>query len=610
MSNDFLNSYKKKAEEEFGGESPMQTPPVAPKASTPPPTQGGSAPTPPPAPKLQGQQPQVLPVVAPQNSMSFEQSSTFKKPSSSGPPSRFTKGNDKKFPLKYIIVGVVAVATIIIIIVLLSRGIAVPSMVGWTQSDAELWGRENEVLLRVTEEYIDNIPAGEIISQTPPEGQEVAGGDFIELVVSLGPDPDVEVLIPDIMNMTIDEVEEWAEQNLMTAVRIVTEESETVEVGKVIEFSVNDNTVLGDTINRDTPFYVVFSKGKGEGEAVEVPNFLTMSTEEADKFGLDNDIVLIKKEVFHDTIAEGQIISQSVKADETVHTGDTIELEISKGKEIIVPNFFQYDEERAAAEATRLGIKTIVVERYGASDEGDLMSQSIPGGTLYDGESIVELVYSLGNSFVLPSFVGKTEPDIREWITPKNDLGAAITLNTTFTASEEPPGTVLSQDKIDYTISYTGGFSIVVSSGPVIYVPNFVSTPTTREMAITMCDALGIVAVFVEESNSSVAPGMIWSQSAGAGTEIKQGANITLKYNPMGNITLPDFTDTTLWGTQAKIESSVYASQLIIVFTTVTDDTKDAGTVTAQSHTAGTTLPPGTTVTITVTMKTPTTPTP
>ncbi len=628
MGNDFLDNYKKKADSEFGGAS--SAPSAQPSMPTPTPTPA-PAPTPVSPQSRPMTQPaqntasstekpqQVLPVVpeaSQEKALNFEQQSSFKKPAYSHTtyPNSGGGGKQKKFPLKYIIIAAVAVVAVIILVLLLGGGTAVPSMVGWTDTDAELWGRENEITIRITEEYFDNIPAGEVVEQTPPEGQELSSGDFIELIISLGPDPEVEVMIPDIMNMTMDEVEDWAEQNYMTAVRIVTEDSETVEIGKVIEFSVNDNTVLGDTIKRNTPFYVVFSRGAGEGEAVKVPNFLTMSLTEAEKFASDNEIILVVKEIFHDTITKGQIISQSVKAEESVYEGDTIELEVSSGKEIIVPNFFLYDEDRGAAEALKLGITLHTDSRYGSTAEGKLLSQSIAAGTLYETGDVVELVYSLGNSIVIPSFVGKNESEIRTWIDPYNEKGASLSVRTTYTSSDKAPGTVLSQDKIDYTIGYTDYFSIVVSKGPVIYAPSFVAPIgssyadiITREKAIALCNTAGIVPVFVEEYSAGRQAGEVWYQSVAAGSEIQQGASITLKYNPMVNLTVPDFlTDTTL-NTRTLIEGSNWVSTMSVIFVEQID-AATPGTVLAQSLPAGSSVAPGTEITITVAIAAPASP--
>ena len=95
--------------------------------------------------------------------------------------------------------------------------------------------------------------------------------------------------------------------------------------------------------------------------------------------------------------------------------------------------------------------------------------------------------------------------------------------------------------------------NITVSSGKVVYVPDFVApagsgydAAITREKAIAMCEELNIVPIFVEEGKSGRLPGEIWSQSISAGQEINEGSTITLKYTPVNvQVTVPDFTNMT-----------------------------------------------------------------
>ncbi len=547
-----------------------------------------------------------------QTSMSFEQKSgfapvanTMQNTNTSNASNSTTRRRQNKLPLPYIIVGAIVLVLIVVLIIFLTRGTALPAMEGWSQSDVNLWANENEVLIQTEEVYSDEIPAGQIISQSPAEGETLENGEFVKIVVSLGPDLTVTVPVPDIMNMTMNEVETWAEENHMKTVRITTEASETIPSGQAIRFYVNDNTVLSDEIRRDTPFYVVFSKGAGEGEDVKVPNFLTMSLQEVNNFGAENKITIELIEEFSDTVVKGSIIRQSIKADEIVHSGDTIKIYVSKGKDIIVPNFAQYDKDEATIKATQIGVTVYITEKYVMGyEEGMLVSQSIAAGSHYDDEQVIELVYSLGDKVVVQSFVGKTEVDVRNWVTPLNEQGASIKVSTTYTSSDKVAGTVLSQDKIDYTIAVTDTINLVVSNGGIVYMPNFVSPQgtadidvITREKAIDMCAQLQLVPIFVEASGEGRVVGEIAAQNIAQGTELEQGSNITLTYytKAKSTFTVPNFVDKT----KAEIVGSIYETQFTILY----DDPNNvgsAGVITAQSVAVNTTAPQGTVITLTI----------
>ncbi len=523
----------------------------------------------------------------------------------------------RKIPWGYIIVGIIAIIAIIVFAVLLTRGTALPAMQGWKFSDAQLWASENNVLIRQEEQFSDEVADGVIISQSPAEGEAVSGGDFLNLVVSAGPDLDILVPVPDIMNMTKAEIEAWAEENKMTTVRIITEDSLTIPAGNVIEFTVNDATVLDTEIKRDTPLYVVISNGKGEASAVELPNFLTMSVDEAEKFGTDNNIIVQINEEFSDTIAQGQIISQNIKAEETIHQGDTVILIVSKGKEIRVPNFANLTKTEAEFEASKLGITISTDEKYMLGvDEDKLISQSIAAGTLYESGDYVELVYSLGETYVIQSMVGSNEVAIRDWYTPLQEKGINFTLNTTYTESDKAKGTILSQDKIDVTIKINETINFVVSSGPAIYAPDLVADASasypnivTREAALAACTALGIVPIIHEGYSSGREPGEVYQQSVAPGTKMQSGAVFEIWVQAGSpSVAVPDFVSAV---NEAGLSTLANANYFVVKYTSVTNDgTKTEGEFISQSISAGTIMPYGTEITIERYGAVPVTPTP
>ncbi len=472
-------------------------------------------------------------------SLNFEEQTGFAPPSNSG--GGFVQEKNK-LPWGYIIIGAIALIAIIIFAILLSRGTPLPAMAdeGWQINDAQLWASENDVLIRTEDQFSDTIAINTIISQSPAAGETVASGEFLQLIVSAGPDLSILVPVPDVMNMSISELETWAEQNLMTKVRITTEDSLTIPAGEVIEFTVNDNSVIDTQIRRDTPFYVVFSNGKGEGVSVTLPNFLTLSLEEAEKFGTDNNIIIKIEEEFSDTIAKGQIISQNIKAEQTIREGDTVTLTVSNGKEIRVPNFAALTKEEGSFEATQLGITITSTEKYMLGySKGTLISQSMAIGSLYESGDYVELVYSLGDTLIMNSMIGQSESAIRDWLLPLNENGAALTINITYTESDKSAGTILSHDHINETIQINDRINFIVSSGKVIYAPDLVadegaSYPNiiTREQAIATCTALNIVPVFKEQSAPNRDPGEVWQQGVAPGTRMSEGDTIELYVMP------------------------------------------------------------------------------
>jgi len=542
----------------------------------------------------------------------YEQKSEFKPPVRRddlppAPPSR------KKLILGLSIGAAIVIVAVVLLIVLLNLGTTMIDLTGWTQTDAELWARDKGVQLQVTEAYNDDYATGVVFSQAVATGDRIKKGDFIPVSVSKGHDLSITLSLPDIKSMTMNEVQKWADDNFMTKVRITTEFSDTVPSGSVISFTVNDDRVTGDVVRRDSPVYVVVSKGPEDEAALQVtiPDFKTMSIGDCYAFANENGLVLIVTEEYDDYASAGTILSQSVKAQEKVARGSEITLVVSLGKKIIVPDFSDYTKEGAAAKAAELGISATVTECYSGSSAGRFISQSIAAGSVYEAGDILELSYSLGNKVVVGSYVGQTLDAIQSWAKGLNEQGASIKVSVTETTSSAPAGTVIYQSPANKEISYKSTISVTVSKGKVVYVPDFVAdgagydgtyaTAITREDAMAMCEEAGLVPVFKAGSSAGRLPDEVYAQSLAAGTETTEGTTITLYYIPSATTTVPDFIGMTEAEAHTVATASGYGDNLHIVF--VENDTylgDGSDVVVAQSLSVGSTVASGTTIIITL----------
>ncbi len=531
-------------------------------------------------------------------SLNFEQKSDFQPPKSRGGDRM--RPDRKNHKLSYIIwgCGVGIVILIVAIILILNQNVTLPDMVGWKNSDATLWATENDITVRYTEEYSDEVESGVIIAQEVEEGEKLRKGDFLELIVSLGPDPSIMVAVPDFTTMTKAEIEQWASDNHMTKVRITTEISQTIPMGELITYTVNDSSVIADEVRRDSPIYIVFSNGNGKDGKVKLPDFTTMTKEQIEAFGLENNLMLEIEELFDETIPKGQVISQSVAAEEEVRAGDAIQIKISKGKEIIIPNFSKYTMEVAQTMASQEGIAVIVEQKYSGTAADRLISQSLSAGSLYEEGDILTLVYSLGNEIIVPSFVGQGVDALNTWIEEYNKDGAKLSSSISYTASNDAPGTILTQKTANTTVGVNAQISVIVSEGKIVYTPDFVAQAgagyadaVTRESALAICEELGIIATFQESTAGDRLPGEVWEQSIAPGTEINQGTVITLKYNPVTTtVTVPNFIGMTF----AQAKQAGYDRIVYMVNDTGGEDV----VIQNQSVAAGATVAPGTSVSL------------
>lgn len=542
------------------------------------------------------------------SNLRFEQKSGFVKPDDKATTTPTTRKPANKITMWMGIAGgvVILVAIVIGVLFFFNRGVEVIDLTGWPENDARLWANDNGVILQIEQEYNDDFEAGKIISQSVPKGTKVKKGEFIKVVVSLGHDLSVTLPLPDFMSMTKEEIEAWAEENYMARVRITTEFSDEVPVGHVIRYEINDDTVI-DEVSRNTPIYIVVSKGPEDESALEVvvPNFKEMPIGECYIFANENGLVLEVVEEYDDFVPAGSIISQSIKPEEKVKKGTEITLVVSKGKMITVPDFTGYSKERATALAGELGIPVTIKERYSSAPPNTFISQSIKAGTEYKQGDILELTYSIDNKIVLPSFVGQTRDAIEVWAKELNDQGANIKINVTNTKSNSPKGTILYQDKANTVIGIKESISITVSQGKIVYVPDFVApagsgydVAITRDKALAICEELNIVPIFKEENKSDRLPGEIWDQSIEAGKEIAEGSTIVLKYVPANvKVTVPNFVGMT----KDEILKGKYNKSFDIRFEEGTEYVEGyEGKVYQQSLVANTKAAAGSVITLTI----------
>ena len=548
-------------------------------------------------------------------SLRYEEKSGFKAPKKRDEFNATRPQSKSK--MAWIIGGAVVVVAIVVGLLLILGGgkVEMKDFEDWALGDVQLWANENKVKLQVEEAYSDAFEAGKVISQSIAPGEKINKGDFVALTVSLGHDLTVMLALPDLMSMTKEQIEAWADENFMTKVRFTVEYSDDIASGNVIRFEINDNTVV-DNVRRDTPIYIVVSKGMEDENAIEitVPDFKTMAISECFVFANDNGLLLRIEEVFDDYVPSGAIISQSVKAEAKVKKGDEIVLTVSKGKMITVPDFSGYSKENAMSVASELGIAIAIEERYSSASAGTFLSQNIAPGTVLAEGDYLELCYSIGNKIVLSSFVGQTRDAIENWAKTLNDLGARITIKATYTQNNAPDGTIIHQDIANQVIGRGTTINIIVSKGKLIFMPDFVAAEgvgydiaITREKALVMCEALGIVPIFEECANAARLPGEIWKQSIPAGCEVGEGETVVLTFAPTEKTVVPDFSGMT----KDEILAGNYLKQLLIIF----EESEDVvagyeGKVYEQDLTAGIRVAKGSTITVIISAEVSATPTP
>ncbi|MGH8776424.1 MAG: PASTA domain-containing protein, partial [Jiangellaceae bacterium] len=189
---------------------------------------------------------------------------------------------------------------------------------------------------------------------------------------------------PSLLELTVAEAQQQAAAEGLTAVTGEEQFSEVVEAGLVVTTEPGP----GERILKDGTVELVISRGP---ERYEIPVLVGETREDAEQAVDDANLTLGGvEEQFHDEVAEGVVISQSVEAGEQVRPGTEVSFVVSKGRQ---PIEIQDFTGRSVAEAQQvLGDAGFTVvpepESNPTVPAGVVISQDPASGTGFRGDEI------------------------------------------------------------------------------------------------------------------------------------------------------------------------------------------------------------------------------
>jgi internalin A len=341
---------------------------------------------------------------------------------------------------------------------------AVPDVVGMTQAAAEtaLTGAGLAVGT-VTEDYSETVPAGGVISQNPAAGADAAAGSAVDLVVSLGsapvsmPDANLAAAVrvalglaagtpltrahlltltsldadsAGIADLTglehavnlaslsladnqIADVAPVADLAVLAALDLSTNEITTVEplaAGTAFTgaaspvLSLQGNPLLTESC--DTHIPALEARGVTVTHdacitPVAVPDLAGMTQSGAESALTGAGLVLgAVTESFSSTVPAGQVVSQNPAAGAGVAPGSAVNLVLSKGPSVFVPDVTWMLEATAGSALTGAGLVVGAVTQSNSDTvpAGQVVSQNPAAGVEVATGSAVDFVVSLGSA--------------------------------------------------------------------------------------------------------------------------------------------------------------------------------------------------------------------
>lgn len=308
--------------------------------------------------------------------------------------------------------------------------IEMPSFIGEEVSDINSWLKQQGIDstgIIYKEEYSEDVEKKLIISQSIEEGKKIKNDAKIDFVVSLGPDPNTEITVPDIASMNLTRIKEWISTNKLTSVKLNYEFSDEDPLDSVIAFEFGNN-VSETNFKRSSSLTITFSKGKQEDQPISVPNFVGKNISDATTWGSKNKIKIKQVESYSGTVLKDLVISQSVNPGKKITMKETLTVTISKGDPIYAPDFSSYSKESIDAWKAKNNVIVEYEERYSSEvEEGKVISQE-PSSNKPCNEGIVVTI-SLGNiseRVFDKSGHPRTKQGLDDWIKEVNKKGADL----------------------------------------------------------------------------------------------------------------------------------------------------------------------------------------
>jgi len=248
-----------------------------------------------------------------------------------------------------------------------------------------------------------SVPAGAVIAQNPVSGTTSTTGWIVDLIQSTGA---VAGKVPSL---------KWLESNVAQDaivasgynVGLVGYESHSVlPAGTVIDqypWS-GAGLALGATVD------IVVSSGIAPLQLVVVPNVVGLSQAVAGSTMTNAGLKLGNvSQVASETIASGVVISQTPGADSSVNTSSSVNLVVSAGAAISVPDLVGLSETLATNAIINAGLSVGIISRVANSSvpAGEVLSQTPSAGQVVGSATAVDLVISNGVALVsVPGVVG------------------------------------------------------------------------------------------------------------------------------------------------------------------------------------------------------------
>ena len=297
-------------------------------------------------------------------------------------------------PQKYIVLGAAVIFLVAFLGAFLSYGnfwsnttVDVPNVVGKQVSVAKNILEDKHLRVSTSEVTNPDVPAGQVISQTPGAGEKVKEQRTIHLVVSKGVG---DITVPDLTDLTVDQARQRLKDVGLVVGKITQQSVDGKKDGVVISQSPS-----GDSkVSKGTTIDLVVNKAKAK--KVKVPNLVGMTLKDA-RDTLSNAHLGVNQ-VAGSVEEKSVVVEQSIKAGDEIDEGSTLNLTTESKEE---KKKSEKKEESSSNKTT--GTVDVTVPSGSKNQELKIVVKDDEGSAvIYDdtnkpGDRIVRKVSGVGN---------------------------------------------------------------------------------------------------------------------------------------------------------------------------------------------------------------------
>lgn len=384
--------------------------------------------------------------------------------------------------------------------------------------EAMKWANNHKINLKTKYEYSDEFKQNTVISQDIKPDTPTTKVKSLEVVVSSGPNYDLEVNIPDMVGWDVDEVVKLIKKNKLKNVVIDYEFHD--EVKRDTAFEQNKNGKM----KRNDELKLKFSLGKEEDlKPVDLKDLTNMEEFDATLWLKRNGVKFEIIREYHEDIKKGNVIrtdplhGTNIKQSET-----TVKLYISKGKKIKAPDFTKMSLEEIESWANKNNMKISYGSEYHTEIKiGNVIRASVKAGDGVDEETEIYIITSKGPL----KMISYSDHDMDKIRSFASEYGLQLVVNEEFSDSVEK-GAIISVDKkAGQTLSQSETITVVISRGKKKSIPNFVGM--TIGNAKKACNEYGLSCSF-NYAYSNKTKDTVINQNKNAGSEVSEGTSVIL----------------------------------------------------------------------------------